>query len=146
MWSATLQFSSEQPSPAAVAALTRALALDNAAWYLQEWNAGRDPECCSKCFGLCHRAQPARARPSFRGIADVVKSGYGNCAELTAIDAGHEIAEMLKEGYRLEDTLTAVDFNAELSSDPHGGMSPYFHVTYDGPDGFKDPTKKVSPC
>ncbi len=124
------------PRLAELLALLDALAWANARWYLEQWDAGRDPPCCTGCAEIRYLPDQPQQHVTLRAAAELLRAGVGSCGELAAFEAGHQRAEAIRAG---KNTLEAGKL-AWVDLEPVAGSDDVWHAVVRTPSGRIDPS------
>jgi hypothetical protein len=126
----TLRVSST-PGRAEVLAALEALTWANARWYLDQWDAGKDPPCCTDCAHLRYLPDAPFRNLTFRGGEELLRAGVGSCGELSSLEAGRARAKVMRNGGTVDDAQRAAFVDLELVSqrpNAQGGVETTWHA------------------
>lgn len=107
----------------------QSVAIINANWVLEEWEAGRKPACCAKCHGA------AWAEDTFdntdRGKLEILTTPMlflrktGSCGSIAACHTGHKIAEAFTGNWMDKSTRPKMSWDQACAR---------YHVRLEQPD------------
>lgn len=116
-----------------------ATSIINADWYLREWEAGRDPECCAKCEGIRYVPDGVVPNVQIPSTPVLFARRVGSCGPIAATHTGHKIAEAFREGVPWPEALRR--FTLKLQPQQHPSGERYFHVVCEDDGIIHDATE-----
>lgn len=94
---------SSMPRLAELLPLLDAATWGNARWYLEQWDAKRDPPCCTGCAAVRYLPDAPAVNVTLRTGADLLGAAVASCGELAAFEAGRRRAEAMRAGASTSD-------------------------------------------
>jgi hypothetical protein len=125
------------PEPEVLSELIEAAAVSNTLWYLDQWNAGKDPACCMGCAGVLWK--PDERAPE--SVCVALPAAFGkravSCHTAAAVAIGHERAIDIRDGSTWEEA--AARHVVEL----HQRGSLVWHAFMRSRGKLRDPTEEM---
>lgn len=87
-----------EPDPEVLAALIEAVTQANTIWYLEQWDAGLDPECCCACAGVLYAPDQLSEESVCVALPHAFEQGTASCHTAAAVAAGHKRASDIRQG------------------------------------------------
>jgi hypothetical protein len=130
------------PSPAFLAAAVEELTRLNTAWFLDQWQQGRNPPCCLGCAGTRYVPDRPSSRVHMHGAAAVLSRGRGSCHSVAAYEAAAKRAKAIRAGQHPEDARRShfVVLTPQHRADAPDG---YYHALVHTDGVYEDPTKEL---
>lgn len=110
-----------------------------AAWYLDEWSAGRTPPRSAAAEGLLYRPKENAAHQDYYVGPEAIRRNAASCDEAAMLLVGHARAEARADGMGEDAARQTFLITMDWREGERRG-----HVWYHGPDGFRDPIEGMT--
>lgn len=113
----------------------------NSRWYLEEWQAGRDPPCCCDCAGVAYRPDDPSNTMRVWGLPFAFSRPHASCHTAATVHAGRSRAIEIEKGASQQEATARHHVVLEYTQPKEG--APQWHAYYKGPRGVVDVTGKM---